>query len=301
MPASTTIWVAELAKGSVQNTPKRTRSETIITPRLGSRSRNGPKKRPTTTAGRNSTNISAPTHGPESVRSLTSTTSATVASSVPRLEPSVAKKSRRKPDAVPRRLNCRRTPFTPSPSVSGSRRRRPKPCERFRQECVLVRHTHSDADRVRRAEARERPHDHSLAQQCVEERLRVVADLEVQEVAYRRTDDVVAGVAQKSLQLGAAARVYLTPARKLVGRVETCERRFLRRRGEVERAPRLPQRSHELCCGDAVANTQAGEAVDLRERAQHDYVAAGFEVFLDPIGVVGIVDVLEVRLVEDGE
>src|SRR3954451_16121694 len=152
-----------------------------MTPRRGSRSRNGPKNRPTATAGRNSTNINPATHGPEFVRSFTSITSATVASSVPRLEASVAKNSRRKPDDLPRRLSCRRKPFTPPRSLSGSCCRRAQPLERVREERVLVRRAYRDADRVRRAEAGERTHDHPLAQQRVEERLRVVADLDVDE------------------------------------------------------------------------------------------------------------------------
>ena len=77
----------------------------------------GRERAPPTTAGRNSAIIRALTHEPELVRSLTSTTSATVASSVPRLEPSVARNRRRKPGAVPRRLNWRRNPVTAAESV----------------------------------------------------------------------------------------------------------------------------------------------------------------------------------------
>src|SRR5215212_687083 len=196
MPASATIAPAELANGNVQNTAARTRSETTITPRRGSRSRYGPKNRPTATAGRNSTNINAPTHGPESVRSFTSTTSATVASSVPRLDPSVAKNSRRKPDAVPRGLNCRRRPFTPAASLSGSRGRRADAGQRSCEERVLVRGPDGDANRVRGAEAGQRPHDHALAQERVEETLSVVSDLGVEKVPDGRRHDVVPGVAQ---------------------------------------------------------------------------------------------------------
>ena len=95
----------------------RTRSETIIRPRRETRSSSGPRKSPTATAGRNSAIIRTLTHEPELVRSLTSTTSATVASSVPKLEPSVARNRRRKPGAVPRRLNWRRKPVTAAESV----------------------------------------------------------------------------------------------------------------------------------------------------------------------------------------
>lgn len=55
--------------------------------------------KPTTTLGRNSTTRRALTHDAFSVRSNTSTTSATNASHVPMLDASVAKKRRRKPPA----------------------------------------------------------------------------------------------------------------------------------------------------------------------------------------------------------
>jgi hypothetical protein len=105
MPASATIWPAVFANGNVQKTTARTRSETIINHLRERRSSNGPRNSATKTTGRNSATMSALTQEPESVRSFTSTTSATVARSVPRLEPSVARNSRRKPGAVERRLS----------------------------------------------------------------------------------------------------------------------------------------------------------------------------------------------------
>ncbi len=105
IPASATICPAVFANGRVKKTPARTRSETIMSPRRETRSSSGPSASPTATAGRNSTISRALTHEPEFVRSLMSTTSATVASSVPRLDPSVDRNSSRKPGAVPRRLS----------------------------------------------------------------------------------------------------------------------------------------------------------------------------------------------------
>ena len=85
--------------------------------------------------GRNSTIINALTHEPELVRSLMSTTSATVASSVPRLDPSVARNSRRKPGAVPRRLSWRQEAGHRGGGLSGSRLRpSPRRAQSFREE-----------------------------------------------------------------------------------------------------------------------------------------------------------------------
>src|SRR5919109_182496 len=109
-----------------------------------------------------------------------------------------------------------------------------------------------DADRTRRAEPRERPHDHALTEQCVEERIGVVAALDVEKVADGRADDVESGVAQNAFQLCTSLRVQLTAACELVGRVEARERGLLRRGRQVESPPRLPELRHELCSGNAV-------------------------------------------------
>ena len=71
--------------------------------------------------------------------------------------------------------------------------------------------------------------------------------------------------------------------------------------GDVEGAAHLADRGHERGGPERVADAQAGEAVDLREGAQHDDAPASLEVLLDAVGVVRIVDVLVVGLVEHGD
>src|SRR5215208_129285 len=285
MAARATIAPAEPANGSAQNAPTRTRSETIMRPRRESRSSRGPRSRPIATAGRNSAIITALTHGPESVRSLTSTISATVASRVPRLEPRVARNSRRKLRAVPIRLSWRRKPVTPGRSVSGSRCGRPHSRECGTEEVVLVGRAHGDADRLLRTEARERPNDDTLTKQLVEDGLRILAEINVEKVPDRGADDGVTRVAQDSLELRPVLGVAPPPALELLSRVETGERSFLGGSGQIERATRLAKSGHELRRRHAVADAQSREAVDLRERSQHDHTAAALEVLLDRIGI----------------
>jgi hypothetical protein len=73
------IAVALPANGSAQKTAARTRSETISSRLLESRSTSGAASRPIRMIGRKSTIRRALTHAPESVRSKTSTVSATAA------------------------------------------------------------------------------------------------------------------------------------------------------------------------------------------------------------------------------
>jgi hypothetical protein len=105
------ISVALPANGSTQKTPARTRSEAIRSRRRESRSISGPARIPIRMIGMNSASRSALTHLPESVRSKTSTVSATAARYVPAPEPSVARKRRLKSGAMRRtaRLRMRET------------------------------------------------------------------------------------------------------------------------------------------------------------------------------------------------
>ena len=92
------------------------------------------------------------------------------------------------------------------------------------------------------------------------------------------------------------------PAARKLGRVaEAGDGGVLGGLRDVEGVPHLLDRVHCLPGADPVADAQPREAVDLREGAQHEHVAALLHVLLDPVWVVRLVDVLEVRLVEDGE
>ena len=77
---------------------------------------------------------------------------------------------------------------TTSPSSTRWRRRadsgsRDGAAERRVEELVLVGRADRDADRVRRAEPGQRPDDHALEEQALEQRGRVLAEIDVEEVA----------------------------------------------------------------------------------------------------------------------
>ena len=93
----------------------------------------------------------------------------------------------------------------------------------------------------------------------------------------------------------------MPPTLELGGVREARERGLLAGGGDVERATHLPDGGDDVVGADAVADPEPGEPVDLRERAQDEHPVAGLEVLLDRVGVVGLVDVLEVGLVDDGE
>ena len=78
-PASATIAVADPANGRAANTPKRMRSDAIISLRRESLSTSGPRRNPMTTMGRKSAMSSPATQRPEPVRAFTSRVSATAA------------------------------------------------------------------------------------------------------------------------------------------------------------------------------------------------------------------------------
>ena len=83
--------------------------------------------------------------------------------------------------------------------------------------------------------------------------------------------------------------------------VEARERRDLRGGRDVEGPPHLGHRLAHVEGADRVPDPEPGEAVDLRERPQHDDAAPPAEMLGDRVGVVGILDVLEVGLVDHRE
>ena len=122
--ARATIVVAFGANGSAQKTPKRTRSDPISKARRERRSTSGAASRPTSNVGRMSAISSALIHNGECVRFSTSIWSATSASHVPNPEPSVARKSERKPGSRPRSPSRRPVTWrlTAPETVTGCRR-----------------------------------------------------------------------------------------------------------------------------------------------------------------------------------
>src|SRR5581483_3501712 len=301
--ASPTISDAFVANGSRQNTIARRTSAATIRFRRRKRSSSGPSVKPTTIDGRKSTSSTAPTQRPESVRSLTSIVSAIAARNVPTLEPSVDRNSNRKP--APRSgASCLEVrPGNAAPRVTRGFRLRGDAgkhvSERGAEELELLRRADRHANRLGCPEPGERPYDHALLQQLLEERL-PVADLDVDEVAERghRLEPVLA---QDRLELRAAGGIERPPRCELLVLADARERGDLRGRGDVERAPHLVGRLDDVRRRDAVADARTREAVDLREGAKHDDVAAGRVELRDRVRVVGIGDVLEVRLIDHDE
>src|SRR5262249_44104038 len=162
---------------------------------------NGPRNRPTATVGRKSAASSAATQTLECVVSQTSTVSATNASQVPMPEAIDAMRSCRKAFDVP--SSSTRLP-RPS-STLGTLPRGSDRClgddavERVGEDRVLLGGPDAHADGARGAEPARRAHDHALAEQRLEERPRVGADLGEDEVADGRADRLEALRAERLL------------------------------------------------------------------------------------------------------
>ena len=108
--ASATRLPTPSTNGRAAKTPKRTRSEAIMSLRRESRSTSGPSRNPITTIGRKSAMRSAATQTPELVSSQTWSVSAMAARYVPKLDPADARK--RYPKDGDRRRRPRRLEFS---------------------------------------------------------------------------------------------------------------------------------------------------------------------------------------------
>ncbi len=95
--------------------------------------------------------------------------------------------------------------------------------------------------------------------------------------------------------------VRRTAPLELLRPVEARERRLLPGGGHVERAAHLADGGDDVLGADSIPDPEPREAEDLGERPQDEDAVARLEVLRDSLRIVGIVDVLEVRLVEDGQ
>src|SRR6266542_3834030 len=59
------------------------------------------------------------------------------------------------------------------------------------------------------------------------------------------------------------------------------------------------RRRHTSCYRDWSSDVCSSDLEDLREGSEDDHAPAGLEALLDAVRILGIADVLEVRLVED--
>jgi hypothetical protein len=146
-----------------------------------------------------------------------------------------------------------------------------------------------------------RPDDHPLAQQLLEQRPRVLAQVAVEEVRHGRPGRLEAVFAQDSLDLRPLRGVLEAAAFDFLRVADARERGFLCGGRDVEGAAHLPERGDNGGRAERVADAKPGKPEDLRERPQDDDPAPILQVLRDPVGVVRLLDVLEVRLVEDGE
>ena len=136
--------------------------------------------------------------------------------------------------------------------------------------------------------------------QGVEKLTRVPADVEEEEVRHRRLGNLHAQGLTRLQELGPAFGGDLPPAGHLGVVAETGQRGILSRLIEVERVPNLADRLDDIVGADPVPDPKPREPVDLRERPEDQHPSAvPLQVLLDPIGIPGLVDVLEVRLVEN--
>ena len=169
---------------------------------------------------------------------------------------------------------------------------------------VLVGRSHGHPNPAGRSEARGRANDHSFLQKALEERPRVLSDLGEDEVRDGGADRVEPVLAQRLFDLRPAVAVGAPAALDLrfsSGRGEARDRGDLSGRGDVEGAAHLANRRDHLGRSRRIADAEAREPEDLREGAEDDDAPATLEVLLDPVGIVRLLDVLEVRLVEDGD
>ena len=173
-------------------------------------------------------------------------------------------------------------------SVGGSARQRDAG-ERRVEDGELLRRADGDADRRRRAEAGERPDDHALLEQPLEERRRVVAELDVDEVAdrARRRARARARAGSPSARSRPSRVQRAADASSSSGSPRLASAASCARRRDVEGAADLRHRRADVDGPDRVADPEPGEAVDLREGAQHDARAGRLDVALDRVGVVG--------------
>ena len=144
------------------------------------------------------------------------------------------------------------------------------------------------------------PDDHTAPQQRVVQRSGIVSDLDEDEVRDGRPDRSHSLVSERRLE--GLHRLAVEAARRARARP--------RRRGSRAPPPAPAvvtsnaRRTFLIAVdhagrADPVADAQPGEPVDLRERAQDEHPVPRLRVLLDRVGVVGLVDVLEVRLVDD--
>src|ERR671918_2591497 len=185
------------------------------------------------------------------------------------------------------------TSATRAPAARGYRRflpdlaecRRPRnDRERLAEKRDLVRRPGRDPQRVGGSEGRERAYNHALAQERRVQRLRVSGPDE-HEVGDGRADRREAILNQHGDEERHRLAVRLPPPRDLVRVAEARKSGLLPRGADVEGTAHLPDRRDELLRPDAVPDSQAGKAVDLRERTQDDDAVAGLEVLLDRVRV----------------
>ena len=186
----------------------------------------------------------------------------------------------------------------PSTLLSGLRDSREDMSEADSEERVLLGRPDGDANRLRRAEARERPDDHALAQQPVEER-RAAADVGEEEVPQRRAGRLEAVASERS---PSSSRPAAFSARRRASSASSPMLASAAAWAVASRRTRAaPCSSPSPRPSARCRSRRAGPRARRSSRTSAGRRRAGLLEQLDAVGVVGIVDVLEVRLVDDRE
>ena len=174
--------------------------------------------------------------------------------------------------------------------------------ERGREDLILVGRPNRHPDRRGGTERCERPDDHAFVEQGVKELTGVSADIEEEEVRHRRLGHIDRQGRTGPHELAPGGGRDLASAHQLGIITEARQRSVLSGLIDVERVPHLADRLDDICRADPVPDPKARKPVDLRERPEYkDAAPVALQVLLDPVRIPGLLDVLEVSLVENGQ
>ena len=257
--------------------------------RRDSLSISGPNSRPMATDGRKSATSSALTHVAEPVRSYTSIGQRDDGDPGPE-----ARRERRSEERPEARVAAQQAGLA---MCRGARHVLPGPyrCAAAADDGrkspvengVVLGRPHGDAHRLGRAEARQRAgRSRPRAAGSPTAQTRLSPMIRVEEVRHRWRRPARSRGSRESPRAPHAPRSSPAAcARSRRALSEAGQRRLLARRRHVEGAPHLAERAHERLRPHAVADAQPRQAVDLRERAHDEHVAARLEVRLDRVRV----------------
>ncbi len=170
--------------------------------------------------------------------------------------------------------------------------------QRLQEALVLLGPAHGHPYVVSEAPAGGRAHDDAAPQQAPPQLLRVLADVDEDEVGLAGRH-VEAQLGERLGEVRAAGDGLRDAARQPLGVGEGGGPGDDGEAVEIERLLDRVQQPAYALADEGVAEAHAGEAVGLAEGAQHDDVLVPGLEEVQAVGVVGVVDELAVGLVED--